>query len=145
MSAIVQAGGEFTGNQAQASAYNANARNEQEQARIAQEQSFVRAGEIGDLTRKATASQRAAFAAGGVDPNRGTPLMVMADTAARGAMARELALYQGRVNALGSQEQSDADLAAKSAANQAAWLLPIGTLLTASERAAATAMSGGGG
>lgn len=135
-STAVQAAGQFMSGQAQAGAYSQDARNQAQQARIGQQQSIVRAGQIQDETTRRIGAQSAAYGGAGVE-RTGTPLQVMADTAQRGAMAMELAKYQGKVESLSHLEQADSDERNAKAARLASVIQPIGTVLGGAARAAA--------
>ena len=144
--AELSAFGAFSSGQAQAADYTQNMRNEQQQSTIALDQSFVRAGQVADETSRAAGRQTAAYGAAGVVTSAGTPLQVLADTARKGEMARQLTLYQGRVNALSYQEQADADKAQATAAKTASYIGAATTFLDkiAQGASAAGAMPGFG-
>ncbi len=135
-STAVTAAGQFMSGQAQAGAYAQDARNQAQQATISREQATVKAGQLQDETTRRIGAQGAAYGAAGVQ-RTGTPLQVMADTAQRGAMASELAKYQGRVESLSHLEQADSDEQNAKAARLASVIQPIGTILGGGAKAAA--------
>ena len=97
----------------------------QAQAAIEKNQTERKLGQIG-----------AAYGASGVDASQGTPLEVLADSAAQGELQRNLTLWGGRVNANAAITQGNIDayeggLATQNAAWEAGTTLLTGGLKTA--------------
>lgn len=136
--------GQFAAGQAQASAYSQDARNQSQQSSIAQQQATFKAGQIQDATTRRVGAQAAAYGGAGIQ-RTGTPLQVMADTAQRGAMAREAEIYQGKVESLSHLEQSDIDLQNAKAARLGGAIGAAGTVLGSAARVATMGMGGGAG
>lgn len=139
----VTAAGQLSAGDAQAKGYSYNASIERQQAGENLDQSYLKAAQIERQNARNTGAQRAAYGASGVTP-QGTPLAVMLDTATQGELNRRLALYQGRVDALGHMQQSDADIMSGRAARLASYYSAAGTLLTGGGRAASMPSSMGG-
>ncbi|HEV2186383.1 MAG TPA: hypothetical protein VGR70_04205 [Stellaceae bacterium] len=94
------------GNQ-QASAYQFNQQVQQENASIVRQEAASQAAIDRQQTERTLGNVKAAYGAGGVDPNRGTPLDVMADQAMTGELTRQLDLYRGEVAATGDINQAN--------------------------------------
>lgn len=96
-------------------------------------------GQMGRVARKVDTTigqQRAAFAAQGLDPNQGSPLLTQAYTAAQGAIDQNLIAARGlseqagyRYEAAGALQQRDQALAAGKYGVGTAWLGGIGSSL----------------
>lgn len=143
-SSVVTAAGQRSAGDAQAKGYNFNASVERMQAGENLDQSYARAAQTERDNVQQTGAQRAAYGASGVQV-QGTPLAVMLDTATRGELKRQMQLYQGRIDALGHMQQSDADIASGKAAKLASYYGAAGTLLTGGTRIAASQYSPSGG
>ena len=78
--------------QNQAAGYEAN-------AKIAEAQAKNQAAQERDKYRRLAASQRASFGASGIDVNEGSPIDVLADTDAEGAVSAMQLLYGGQFEA----------------------------------------------
>lgn len=96
----------------------------------------TRSAQLEQQTARQVGAQRAAAGASGVDPNQGSPLAVMSDTATQGELGRQLSDWQttNQVNALLQQGQLDVfqGRQAQSAGTTAA----LSTLLSAGSIAA---------
>lgn len=94
---------------AQAKAYAAN-------ADIALQQARNQAAQEQDKYKRLAASQRASFGASGVDVNSGSPLDVLADTDAEGAVSAMQMLYGGQLEAANWRQRA---ASARASGNQA--------------------------
>lgn len=107
--AAVSAVGAVGSAQAQSNASKYNAAVESNNAGAAAQQAKFDAQQISDETRRNVASQRAAMAASGFDPNTGTFSDVTQDTQQRGELNRLTRIYQGRLGINRSMSQSQLD------------------------------------
>lgn len=107
--AAVGAVGAASSAQAQANAANYNSAVEKNNAGAASQQAAFDAQQISDETRRNVASQRAAMAASGFDPNTGTFSDVTSDTKQRGEMNRLMRIYQGKLGINRSTSQAQLD------------------------------------
>lgn len=130
-SALISAGGSVAAGQAQQNAYNANAKLEEQQGEIARNQSFSSAQQVWQKVQKTIGGQRAAYGAAGVDPNSGSPLEVMAETARNGELSRLATLYQGVTQQQTADTQAALDRYSGKAAKKAGMIQAGTTVLTA--------------
>ena len=77
-------------------------------AAIARQQAENQAAQERDKYRRLAASQRASYGASGVDVNEGSPLQVLADTDAEGAVSVMQLLYGGRLEAANWRTRANA-------------------------------------
>lgn len=82
---------------------------ERNAAATAQQQAEFDAQQIRDKSRRLVSSQRAAFAASGVDPNAGSATDITADSRVQGEMEALIAIYTGKSSATAHQAQSRLD------------------------------------
>ena len=145
--AVVSSIGQLASGGGQAAAYQYNSMVDKQQAAQAIQQSFIKAAEQERAATAAGGTAQAGLAAGGVSPTSGSSLYVMNDIAAQGEMAKQLELYQGRVQATGYQRQSDVEHAQATAARTASYIAAAGTLLSGAGGAAGAQYKppGGGG
>lgn len=134
MASILSAGGSVLQGQAQGKAYEFNAAVERQQAGASLDQSYVKARETEDQIARRQGQAKSAFGAAGVVSTTGSALHVLNDIASEGEMARQLQLYQGRVNATSRQQQADVDRAQASAAKAAGWISGASTLLSSASQ-----------
>lgn len=139
MAAVLSAGGSVLQGDAQGRAYDFNASVQRSQAEQALDQSYVRARQTQDQISRKMGQAKGALAAGGVDTSTGSSLHVLNDIASEGEMARQLQLYQGKVTAHSAYQQSDADIAAGSAARTAGYIQGASTLISMSAQSAGDA------
>lgn len=76
------------------------------QSQEAENQASAQATQVQQQTKQQEGQVASAYAAGGVDVDEGTPLNVMASTAAQGELARQLTLYGGDVQGLAKTQQA---------------------------------------
>lgn len=111
----VGAAGAISSAHAQASAERYNAQVASNNAGAAAQQSQFNAQQIQDATRRNVATQRAAMAASGFDPNTGSFAAVTADTKRQGEMNKLASIYQGRLGINRSISESQLDTTSASA------------------------------
>lgn len=126
--AMSSAGSAGQGN-ASAAAYKFDSSVQRQQESQALDQSYVQAREIEDQNARRSGAAAAAYGSSGVVANTGTPLHVMNDIVTEGEMSRQLALYQGKVNAFGHRQAYDVDIANAHAARRAMWITVADPLL----------------
>jgi hypothetical protein len=136
VSALAQAGGGLIAGQQEASAYKFNAAQERSAADIARANSQAEARQIETDNERRAGEAGAAIGASGVVANTGTPLQAMSDLATQGALQKQFALYRGSVEALGHENQAQADMTAASGALKASWIKAGTTLLSAAAQGA---------
>lgn len=107
--AAISAVGAESSAQAQSNSAKYNSAVESNNAGVAAQQAKFDADQISDETRRNVASQRAAMAASGFDPNTGTFADVTQDTKQRGEMTRLMRIYQGKLGINRSVSQSQLD------------------------------------
>src|SRR6267142_1366644 len=88
--AAASAYGAYASGQAQSEAADYNKRVAEDNARLATQQAEIDAQNLSEKQRRLRAAQNVAFGASGVESDEGSPLLVMADTAAQ--QARDLYL-----------------------------------------------------
>jgi hypothetical protein len=130
--AALQGAGQYAMGIGQAAAYSANARFARQEAGVARQQSYLKAAAVDQLTGKVAGEQRAAFGRSGVAPN----LWVLSDTAHRGAMEREMQLYQGKLEATKAETQADIYHAEATSANLGGIISGTATVLESIAKAA---------
>lgn len=138
-SGILGAVGSLQAGSAQSAALERNAeidRQNAAQAMTAAEADVARQQDA-DRRRRATAFNAAAGS--GVDPTGGSPLELMADMAAQGALDQEITRWRGRTRADAYLTQAGNDLAAADQASTASYLSAGSTLLTTAGRTYQTA------
>ena len=123
------------GNQQQ-TAYNYNAAIERQNAGIATQE-----GQSQGLIDRQTAERQegaitAAYGAGGVDPNRGTPLDVLFDQAATAKLNQQLDIYKANVAATSDINQAGLDIYQGNVAQRAGVTGAVGGLLSSAGQAA---------
>lgn len=128
-SSAFSAFGQIASGNAQAQAYDYNARVERQQAGVALDQATVRARQVEDKVARTAGEAKAQYGAAGVVPTTGSALMVLNDIATQGEMSRQLELYQGRLTASGHLQQADVDRAQGSVARTAGYIGAASTLL----------------
>lgn len=94
------------GNQ-QGTAYQFDQAIAKQNADLAQQQAASQAAIDKQQTERTIGTVKAAYGASGVDPDRGTPLDVMADQAMTGELTRQLDVYRGQVAATGDINQAN--------------------------------------
>lgn len=123
---------------AQADAYN-------QQAEAALALAKNKAAQEKDKYRRLAASQRANLGASGVDVNQGSPLDVLADTEAEGAISAMQLLYSGELEAWNSRQKAYyAKTEAKNRSSSALWGGLFGGLSTGLMGAVKLGLLGGG-
>lgn len=127
---VLSAFGSARAGEAQQVGYNANARAEEQQGEVTRQASFNSADQIWSEVQRRLGSARAAYGAAGIDPNTGTPLLVMAESARRGELARQATLFQGRLNQEVANTQAAIDRFTGKAAKRAGYIQAGTTLLT---------------
>lgn len=115
--------------QAQKEASEFNAKVAENNAMAAEQQGQFDAQQIRDKNRRLVASQRAAYAASGVDPNSGSPLDVYRDTKISGELEALTAIYTGRTSANAQTAQASLDRARANSASNAGTLGAASSLL----------------
>lgn len=139
--AAVSAVGSIRAGNDQAAASKYNALVEDQNAVAARQQAGAAAEQKDNEVTRRLADARAAFAASGVDPNSGTPLDVMADSASQGELSKRLLLYQGDLTARGLGSQANLDRITGKNAQTAGYISAAGTLLTGAGKAAGSSYS----
>ena len=130
-SAGLQVLGGITGASEARSAGQAQARAYEQQAQTALAQAKNKAAQERDKYNRLAASQRAQFGASGVDVNVGSPLDVLADTDAEGAVSAMQLLYSGELEAWNARQKAAlAKSEAKSRASSSLWGGIMGGLST---------------
>lgn len=134
-SALLGAVGSIRAGNAQAAALERNAAIERENAgtALASAEADAARQQTADQRRRATALNAAG--ASGVDPTSGSPLDLMADMAAEGALDQEITRWRGRTRANAGLQAASNDLAAADQASTAGYLNAGTTLLTSAGKA----------
>lgn len=107
-----------------------NATLAQQQAQTAIQTSQEQAQQVQYQTHQTVGQQVANAGASGVDPNQGSPLSVMSDTATQGELNRQLTLWQGQSQAVSLQNQAAQDIYAGNQAVNAGYANAFGTFLS---------------
>jgi hypothetical protein len=115
---------------AQQSAYNANAAAQRVKAQTDQDAAEAEARLTETANERRYGGIRSDYAAAGVDVNTGSPLEVMADQHAQGALQASLQRYQGKVQALQDVQSADINVQQGRAAKSAGNITAGATLLT---------------
>jgi hypothetical protein len=102
----MKAGGAVASGFAANSAAKLNAQGAEMNAGLARQAAAVQAQDIEKRGRYLMGTQLARTAASGIDPTSGSPLQVMADSAAAEETNAQRALYQGEVSATGYFNQA---------------------------------------
>ena len=144
-SAAMSAASAKSSAKAQKNAAEYSAAVERNAAMTAQQQAEFDAQQIRDKSRRLVASQRAAFAASGIDPNSGRATDVSADTKNQGEMEALIAIYTGRSSATGHLAQSRLDTMRGDAAHRAGNINAASSLLSGASSASTTKSSGNPG
>lgn len=121
-SAGIGAYGAYSSGQAQKDAANYNAAVQKNQAATAAQQAEFDAGQIRDRNRRLVATQRANFAANGVDPDSGSAVDVQHDSAKHGELQALMAIYTGQTSSNASLAQAKLDKSRGQYAEQAGWI-----------------------
>lgn len=103
------------------------------------------AGRIHDINRRKVAQGMNAYAASGVDVSLGSPVDVMSDIAAQGALDEQIARWRGKVGAQGYQNQATAMQYQGDMAASAGYAKAGGTLLSGFGRVLSPSAPGYGG
>lgn len=140
---ILQAKAAADAGAAEQSAYNANARALREKAQTDQDAAEAEAKQIETENQRRFGTIRTNYAASGVDVNTGSPLEVMADQYAQGALQAKLQRYQGQVQARQDVQAADIQVAQGKAAKKAGNTKAVGTLLTTVGSVAGSSTIGG--
>ena len=93
------------------------------------QQAQFEAQQIRDRNRRVLASQRAAFASSGVDPESGTALDVRGDSATQGELQALTAIYTGRVGSNAQLAQARLDSAQAGFAQTAGYISMAGSVV----------------
>lgn len=101
--------GQYRQGEAQQEAYNANAKVAEENAKAAKESSAWEEQQSRLRLTRLMGTQRTLYAKAGVDLSSGSPLMVLADTAAKGAEEVQAIRYGGDVAATQQLNQARLD------------------------------------
>jgi hypothetical protein len=104
---LVSAFGKAQAGNQQATADTFNQKVATENASIAGQEATSQAAIDKVATERTEGAITAAYGAGGVDPDRGTPLDVLFDQAATGKLNQNLDLYKGEVASVGDLDQAN--------------------------------------
>lgn len=127
---VVQSLGALQQGQATQQAENYNAELAEQQAVTVQQTAAQQAEQEQYEVHQTTGQQVANAGQSGVDPNQGSPLSVISDTATQGQLEAQTLLWQGKSQAIALQNQGQQDLYAGQQAAAAAPVNAFGTFLT---------------
>lgn len=106
-SSAIAAGGAICSGVQQSEAADYNAKVAQRQAQWAEAKSKAEADRVAARSKEVLSAQRARLAAGGQDPTDQSPLMILAESAARGNVDYRTVLQGGQVEASNLRSQAD--------------------------------------
>lgn len=132
--AAASAAGSISSGMAQQSAERYNAQVDQNNATQAQEAADAQSQVSEQQTASKLAQQKVDYAASGVDPNTGTPVDVMTDTASKGRLDALSLRYGGQVRAQADREGGSLALYQGASDADAGYLTGAGTLLTGASK-----------
>lgn len=132
--AVTGATGALSAGKAQSDMANYNAAVAANQAIAAQQSAAFDEEQHRTKLAKLLSTQKANYGASGVDPNTGTPLQVMADTAAQGELDALAIRYGGAVGAARATSQAELDKMQAKSARVAGYYGAGTSLLTGASR-----------